>query len=341
MKIREISLRQRGFTLVELLVVIAIIGILVGLLLPAVQAAREAARRMSCSNNIKQLALSLHTYHDSHNSFPAGVVFGPGKAPYTGPYHHTWLEGILPYIEQTALYNDTNRALPVFGQPIVSARVSVLACPSDASYKNNRDAYDITPTSYGGSEGFHWWETATVGPNWGPEFGDPITKRGDLSGLFTQTRFNTMASMSDGTSNCMIIAECDTSGYTGGPQKTGGTGIHRSGADNVFRCAFIGPGSAGYGGNDRTSVNVSNPDGTSRTPGSWWKAAPYTFTPTYICAWGPATEWPGAGSFHAGGLQAAYGDGSVSFVSNGIDWGTYMKLNAIADNNTLRDPRAN
>jgi prepilin-type N-terminal cleavage/methylation domain len=87
---------RQGFTLVELLVVIAIIGVLVGLLLPAVQSAREAARRMSCGNNVKQIALACQNFHDTHDGFPMAAEFGVG----TG-----WSSLILPYMEETALYN--------------------------------------------------------------------------------------------------------------------------------------------------------------------------------------------------------------------------------------------
>ncbi len=100
-----IRIRRSGFTLVELLVVIAIIGVMVGLLLPAVQAAREAARRMSCSNNMKQLGLGLHNYHAAFNSFPAGVRGGNAGG---GGSQEVWglsfFYGILPFIEQNALY---------------------------------------------------------------------------------------------------------------------------------------------------------------------------------------------------------------------------------------------
>ena len=106
---------RRGFTLVELLVVIAIIGILVGLLLPAVQAAREAARRMQCSNNVKQLSLAAHTYHDAHRSFPIGywqelgsATIGPTLQRATQGRQTSWLTGVLPFIEQTALFNQVN-----------------------------------------------------------------------------------------------------------------------------------------------------------------------------------------------------------------------------------------
>lgn len=94
---RQLALRRGGFTLVELLVVIAIIGVLVALLLPAVQSAREAARRMSCTNNLRQLSLSLHNFHDVNGTFPKHV--SPGGV--TGV---SWLVHVLPYIEQKALY---------------------------------------------------------------------------------------------------------------------------------------------------------------------------------------------------------------------------------------------
>ena len=100
------SRKSRGFTLVELLVVIAIIGILVALLLPAVQAAREAARRMSCGNNLKQLALSLHNYHDVHKSFPFGIrASTDGSGASQNGWGPSWYVGTLPFCEQQPMYD--------------------------------------------------------------------------------------------------------------------------------------------------------------------------------------------------------------------------------------------
>src|SRR5262245_53128378 len=106
---------KTGFTLVELLVVIAIIGVLVGLLLPAVQTARESARRGSCTNNLRQLGLGLHIFHDTYLRLPAGTVWEPGAGGNQKGSEATWLTHTLPYIEQDALYKtgDFNQG---FGQ---------------------------------------------------------------------------------------------------------------------------------------------------------------------------------------------------------------------------------
>jgi len=103
--------RDRGFTLVELLVVIAIIGVLVALLLPAVQAAREAARRMSCSNNMKQQALALHNYHDAHKSFPMAYMIDLSNFNL-----QTWSVLVLPFLEQTAISDRWNYGVPCFNE---------------------------------------------------------------------------------------------------------------------------------------------------------------------------------------------------------------------------------
>lgn len=331
--------RRVGFTLVELLVVIAIIGILVGLLLPAVQAAREAARRMECSNNLKQIGIALHNYHDTNGSFPAQAVWGPGRAPHTLPYHHTWLTAILPFMEQQPLYDSVDFRLPAWGQAITSAQAPFLQCPSDTAYRQVYEAHNITPSSYGGSEGYHWWPNATVGPTapWN-SYGDPITTTAELSGLFTVTRFNRMADVTDGTSNCMIVAETDSAGFGGGPIRTGSTGVRRIGGGRVFRSAFVATAFTGWAGNEGGGNRVVDVDGSAKSPG-WFRAGPHSFTPTYLSAWGPAAEWPGVASFHPTGFNSLWGDGSVSYMANTVDYGTWIKVNAIGSNNIFLDPR--
>ena len=152
---------RQGFTLVELLVVIAIIGILVGLLLPAVQAAREAARRMSCNSNIRQVALALMNYESAYKRFPQSINYGSARGRQQfHAYHHTWLAAILPQMEGSNVVNSTNYQLRVWGQPIVNSKVPTLICPSDSNTEKVYSAHNLATTSYGGSQGFHWWPDA-------------------------------------------------------------------------------------------------------------------------------------------------------------------------------------
>lgn len=122
--------RRRGFTLVELLVVIAIIGILVGLLLPAVQAAREAARRMSCSNNMKQIGLAFHNYESTYKRMPSGFV----SLQATGSPGWGWAAAILPFMESTNVYNNIDFRIPIDHDIHASVRTTIIPtylCPSD------------------------------------------------------------------------------------------------------------------------------------------------------------------------------------------------------------------
>lgn len=310
-----------------------------GLLLPAVQAAREAARRMSCGNNVKQIGLALHNYHDTHGKFPPGVIWGPGplsQVPYTQPYHHTWMVMILPFMEQQPLYDSVDMRLPIWGQPIVGTKLANLRCPSDGGRWETDDTHGIAVTNYAGSEGYHWWPAATVG-NWNPwnTFGDPFIKTCDISGVFTQTKTRRMSDITDGLSNTLAFAEADSMGYGGGPIRTSGSGARRTGTP-VFRSAFVGTGVAGWGGNEG-GVRVVNPDGSSKAGTGWFKN--HAFPPTFISAWGPNANWPGPSSYHPAGIQIGVGDGSVSFIAESIDYGTWAKLNGIADSHTMIDPR--
>ena len=133
MKMSQRKIRV-GFTLVELLVVIAIIGILVGLLLPAVQAAREAARRLQCSNNTMQLGLALHNYEMAHNGFAPGTIDakGPVKHLPTG-FHHSWIVQILPMMDQRSAWDQVDHARSVYAKenfPVRNHTIDSLLCPS-------------------------------------------------------------------------------------------------------------------------------------------------------------------------------------------------------------------
>lgn len=128
---------QRGFTLVELLVVIAIIGILVGLLLPAVQAAREAARRIQCSNNMLQIGTALHNYEMAHRCLPPGTVNSTGPIMHLPlGYHHSWTVQILPYLDESVAYRSIDHTASIYAKanaPLRTYRIPVFYCPSDSS----------------------------------------------------------------------------------------------------------------------------------------------------------------------------------------------------------------
>jgi prepilin-type N-terminal cleavage/methylation domain-containing protein len=219
-------IKKKGFTLVELLVVIAIIGILVGLLLPAVQAAREAARRMQCSNNLKQIGLALHNYENVFKTFPYGAQYGNGV-------HTTWIMHILPQIEQQNLYSQ----LPflqfrVAQVPVAQVALTPFLCPSDPSGRGGRLASGqnvarsgwwwqngLGYTNYKGVLGGNWgWGAyirAGVGRNAGGmvaagtvdlEWGDGVFPRNKW---YNRARPMTTSfrDMTDGTSNTLAVGE--------------------------------------------------------------------------------------------------------------------------------------
>ena len=340
---------KRAFTLVELLVVIAIIGMLVALLLPAVQAAREAARRMQCSNHFKQLGLALHNHHDTHQSFPAGMshyhnfnqtggggATGDNNCPVNGP-----MVFLLPFIEQGQMFDAYTQLaktaaqnvlwdVPPAERPWSAERISFLLCPSDG---NNREVttlsnINITCTNIYLSAGDGMWTFARRSN----QEGNPNAHVG-VRGFFQREVNKTFGNVSDGTSNTIALSE-------GKVPITRDTNVIAQGAVAHYQPHNLAGGTAhnavaglcvanGYHATDRTRVATP---ATGLWRGRMWmngRAADAWFTTTIgpnsisCVANNSSHEWGtfSPSSYHTGGVQVLFVDGSVSFITNSIDTG--------------------
>jgi type II secretory pathway pseudopilin PulG len=310
--------------LVELLVVIAIIGILVALLLPAVQAAREAARRSSCSNNLHQIGIALHNYADVYKRLPPAAIWKKGRgtaAPASGEQRNfTWISFILPFMEQRPLHEQIDFRFPLGGPdasyaqvvkdgtniPISSKLVPTMLCPSDPGFQLGvESSHRIGWSNYAGAEGYDWWFRGGHG----------------LSGVFNLNASVKLQDIKDGTSNTIAVAEASVSGFDPKPGAPGhqhsGDGLPRiHGEGNyVFRCLLL----ACNTNNDvHSSWGLPNPDGA--VAGFWWRGGPFAMQPTYIHCFGINNNWPGAHSLHPGGAQAVLCDASTRFLNENIDY---------------------
>jgi prepilin-type N-terminal cleavage/methylation domain-containing protein/prepilin-type processing-associated H-X9-DG protein len=215
--------RRRGFTLVELLVVLAIIAVLIGLLLPAVQKVRQAAARIQCANNLRNLGLALHNYHGDHGEFPPGAVgpLGPSFPQYLQLKHHGLGTYLLPYLEQQALYSQYRRDVSWFdppNQPVVNTPLIVWQCPSArAGRVQDGSLPTVAPPLGGPFDG-----TAACGDYAGmvgvdaelarrglidPPSG-PRDLSGNYEGIFTVNATSRLTDICDGTAHTILMAEC-------------------------------------------------------------------------------------------------------------------------------------
>ena len=322
----------RAFTLVELLVVIAIIGILIALLLPAVQAAREAARRMQCSNHLKQISLALHTYHDANGAFPSSKI-GAGPNPNWVSFHVT----LLPYTEQTAKYEyivGLNFPANAQSNPRInasdpagaySASISYLACPSDGRAKEPfEQRNNATRTSYVGSFSDTIWGADESGWNDRGFFSGPLYHPDRPN---VMPRFRTFGSISDGTSNTVAFSETVTGQHATRNVKGGIVMITTPVPSDIVKKISTADRSvyansedvADYArGMNYAEGNVTITGFQTILPPNSPSGSVYAGT-LGQAGWGYSIS--SAGSNHTGGVNLGLADGSVQFVSDTIGSG--------------------
>jgi prepilin-type N-terminal cleavage/methylation domain-containing protein/prepilin-type processing-associated H-X9-DG protein len=204
---------RRGFSLIELLVVISIIGFLLALLLPAVQSAREAARRMQCTNNLKQIILAAHNYHGVNNVLPQGMMdqpIGHGYSPWQYDSTGSLFVSMLPYLDQQPLFNAVNYDLNMFNAEnytISATGLGILWCPSDGRVSQARNLPDGAMFDAGVVR-MHYTSYAGNSGTWFLGWSDPkLTLQGYMNGLFNVNSAVRFADISDGLSNTMAFSE--------------------------------------------------------------------------------------------------------------------------------------
>lgn len=300
-------MRRRGFTLIELLVVIAIIAILIAMLLPAVQQAREAARRTQCKNNLKQIGLALHNYHDTYLTFPPGWI---GVDPVTRQMaaHHGgsgvgWGTLILPQLDQTPLYNRFDFNVPInapANKPLITTIIPAFVCASDTASQSTWSIHDESSPSTVLAE----LATSNYVAAFGTEPTDgcenvpgnaPVTAQGQCVGngsLYHNSRIG-LKDIVDGSSSTILVGERKT--------------IPKNGWWSTW-----------------SGMVPNGEESFTRILGS------LDHVPNH-----PATHFDDFSSFHVGGTQFVMADGHVRFVSENIDGRLYKSLGTIQGGETV------
>ena len=314
---------RSAFTLIELLVVIAIVAILVGLLLPAVQKVREAAARLSCENNLKQIGLALHNYHDTYKHFPTNV-----RPVAAGGVRRSWAVDILPFIEQTSMYQrydlSQNWSAPA-NLPLTSLPLPIYQCPSvpnpDRLDANPDTGYTPPIVAVRDYAGIYQVDPRLVSAGYA-QTGGP--------GILSKTQFVRFADVTDGTSNTLYLVE---SAARPDLWRVGRLVYSASTVHGVQGGGWARAGSElpGLVGSSADGVIPVGPCGINCTNGEDGRGQPYP-NPYY------GTDGTGhIYAFHPAGTNALFGDGSVRFLTSSTDIGVPAALVTRAGGEAIGD----
>jgi len=303
-----LSNRRRGFTLIELLVVIAIIAILIALLLPAVQQAREAARRSTCKNNLKQIGLALHNYHDTFGTFPPATIRRQGATTEWETSMISWQARILASMDQAPLYNQIDWSIEPgrtgTNATAMNNELPAYRCPSDPGNRGTTGQSGYGPTNY----------VTCTADSGGYAAGGSTYQNNGRSVMFLNSKTQ-IRDIEDGTSNTMMVSECEV-------------------------------GSA-FANVNATSGTVCTGSATTKTRGYSWFYAQSMPAWSYTTLVGPNTDLLecaqstggsallGARSKHVGGVHTLFCDGRVQFISENINLGTWQDLGHKSDGNII------
>ncbi len=337
---KHVPRRPAGFTLIELLVVIAIIAVLIALLLPAVQSAREAARRIQCTNNLKQLGLALHNYNGALGSFPSGGMVAPltnwwvaQGLTWPGHFRYSVFTMIMPFMEQTNGFNSMNFLIPLYdlngddmpqNTTVYSMQTAGLLCPSDI--RNTIEIEFEQPCNYAANSG----NGLPGGFSLPASYGTP-------NGPFYSNSGTTIANVTDGTSNTAFVGESIIGSNSNVPPAANAPNPQ----EIMVQCAS---GITDFA-STFTYIPLTTAECSSSTNYRWdrqtnWIDSDYRHTlydhyltpnsTTYDCLRGPMHGWRTSRSRHPGGVNILFVDGSCHFIKNTINLGAWQAVATVA-----------